>query len=66
MGLTLQLRPMLRHLSLATALLLRDGGRLLWVKLGPLHAYTNDGSLASADMKLYSIRPCRTMHVQPT
>jgi hypothetical protein len=63
-GLTLQLRPMPRRLSLATAGLLRDGGSLLWVKLGPLHTYTNDDSLASASMKLYS-PPCRAMHEQP-
>jgi hypothetical protein len=31
--LTLQLRPMPRHLSLATALLLHDGGCLRWVRL---------------------------------
>jgi hypothetical protein len=61
---TLQLRPMPGRLSLATAGLLRDGGSLLWVKLGPLHTYTNDDSLASAGMKLYS-PPCRAMHEQP-
>jgi len=56
---------MLRRLSLATAFLLCDGGRLLWVKLGLLYIYTDDGSLVSAGAKLYSTRPCRSMQEQP-
>jgi hypothetical protein len=61
--LTLQLRPMPRHLSLATTLLLHDGGCLRWVRLKSPYAYTNDGSLASAGVKLYSAPPCRAMYV---
>jgi hypothetical protein len=63
---TLQSRPMPGRLSLATALLLHDGGCLLSVKLGPLYTYTNDGSLASVNVKPYSTPPCRVMHEQST
>jgi hypothetical protein len=61
--LTLQPRPMPRHLSLATALLLHDGGCLRRVRLKSLYVYTNDSSLASAGVKLFSTPPCRAMYV---